>query len=422
MRNQKLTRARSLRVGSRTPSSADVRAHKPDYVLVLVVLILVSIGLVLIYSLGPALAALGRIDQSYYIHRQFVAVGLSIVAFIVAYKIRLGTWRKFAMPLLVLAILATIVALILPVNPNYPAHRWVRLGGFSFQSIELFKFALVLWLADLIMRKLRGGSLDNQKALFKPLLILIMLVGLVVAGLQKDLGSTLVILTMVFSMAVVAGVKLKKIGLFLVVIGLVGIIAIAISPYRQSRIEAYLKPTMNCQEAISWQACQARISVGSGGFLGLGLGQGVQAYGYLPQAANDSIFAIYAEKFGFVGSLVLIGVYLIMFERIKRSAERSPDEYARLVAVGILAWLVVESFVNIGGMIGIMPIKGITLPFISYGGTSMVFSGAALGLVFQISKYSSRGQVQNNRGGEFDNSTSRRRVGRSRYANNYNRR
>jgi cell division protein FtsW len=226
---------------------------------------------------------------------------------------------------------------------------------------------------------------------------------------------------MIFSMAIVAGVKLKRIGLFLIVIGLVGIIAIAISPYRQSRIEAYLKPTMNCQEAISWQACQARISVGSGGFLGLGLGQGVQAYGYFPQAANDSIFAIYAEKFGFVGSLILVGVYLIMFERIKRSAERTSDEYARLVAVGILAWLVVESFVNIGGMIGIMPIKGITLPFISYGGTSMVFSGAALGLVFQISKYSSRVQLQDNRGGELDNSASRRRLGRSRYANNYNR-
>jgi cell division protein FtsW len=121
--------------------------------------------------------------------------------------------------------------------------------------------------------------------------------------------------------------------------------------------------------------------------IGLGLGSSVQAYGYLPEAANDSIFAIYAEKFGFVGTAILLAVFMAFFTRLKNIAERLPDDFSRLLVVGILAWLSIQTFINIGAMIGLLPLKGITLPFISYGGTSVVFAAAAVGLAFQASQY-----------------------------------
>jgi cell division protein FtsW len=162
------------------------------------------------------------------------------------------------------------------------------------------------------------------------------------------------------------------------------------------------------------------IAVGSGGVAGLGLGRSVQAYGYLPQSGNDSIFAIYAEKFGFIGSVVLIGLFVAFFWRIKQISERVPDNFTRLVVIGILAWLAIQTFINIAAMIGLFPLKGITLPFISYGGTSVVVTMAVVGLLFQISRYTTytvpaAARVKTNRpGGSYErNRLDRRRVGGS---------
>jgi cell division protein FtsW len=171
-----------------------------------------------------------------------------------------------------------------------------------------------------------------------------------------------------------------------VIIGLV--LAISATPYRRARLETFLHPDSNCQGS-GYQACQSLISVGSGGIVGLGLGNSVQAYGYEPEAANDSIFAIYAEKFGFVGTIILLLIFSFFFTRLKTIAERLPDDFSRLLVIGVLAWFSTQALINIGGMVGLLPLKGITLPFISYGGTSVVFSAAAVGLVFQASQYTS---------------------------------
>jgi len=159
-------------------------------------------------------------------------------------------------------------------------------------------------------------------------------------------------------------------------------------PYRRERLMTFLHPTANCQ-STGYQACQALISVGSGGLIGLGLGRSVQAYGYLPEAANDSIFAIYAEKFGFIGVTILLALFVALFARLKTIAVRAPNNFSRFFVVGVMAWLSIQSFINIGAMIGLLPLKGITLPFVSYGGTSVVFIMAAMGVVFQISRYTS---------------------------------
>lgn len=380
------TSRRSMAV--REPQLELGRKHRPDYVLLLLCSILLSIGLVVVYAISPALAQANHVSNSYYVTKQLLAITLSLVAFFVTAQIPLSRWRQAYKPLLVIGSLATTLALMLPVNPLYPAHRWVRLGSFSFQSVELVKFAIMIWLAGFLAQRLRGGLITDFNKTLKPIIYALGAVAVVVAGVQSDLGSTGVIVIMMATMAFVAGLPFKRILLIGSVIIAVGVLAIYVTPYRRARLETFIHPTSNCQ-STGYQACQALIAVGSGGILGLGLGSSVQAYGYLPEAANDSIFAIYAEKFGFIGSAILLSVFVAFFARLKTIAERLDDDFTRLLVVGVLAWLSVQTFINIGSMIGLMPMKGITLPFISYGGTSVVFVSAAVGLVFQASQYTS---------------------------------
>jgi cell division protein FtsW len=362
------------------------RKHRPDYWLLTLCVVLLSVGLIVVYAISPALSAAQHVGGGYYVGKQLLAIGLSVVAFAVTAQVPLSWWRRAYKPLLIAAAVATLLALLIPVNPAYPAHRWVRLGSLSFQSVELLKFALLVWLAGFLAGRIREGSITNTNATLKPLLYALLAVGVAVLGLQSDTGSTGVLVVMMATMAFIAGLPMRRILLIggVVVIGL--ILAVSATPYRRARLETYLHPQSNCQGS-GYQACQALIAVGSGGLIGLGLGSSVQAYGYLPEAANDSIFAIYAEKFGFVGSVALLAVFVAFFARLKAIAERSEDDFVRLLVVGVLAWLSVQTLVNVGAMIGLLPLKGITLPFISYGGTSVVFTAAAVGLVFQASQY-----------------------------------
>ena len=237
-------------------------------------------------------------------------------------------------------------------------------------------------------------------------------VGVVVAGVQSDLGSTGVIVAIMAAMVYVAGMPMKRVMLIGLIVALGTLLAIASTPYRRERLATYLNPEKNCL-TTSYQACQALIAVGSGGAVGLGVGKGVQAYGYLPEAQNDSIFAIYAEKFGFLGTVTLLGLYMLLFARLRIILERAPDAFSRLLVAGVLAWLSTQTLINIGAMIGLLPLKGITLPLVSYGGTSVLFVGAALGLVYQISHYTNFSSrfVGNTKAKESnENSHDRRRV------------
>ncbi len=220
----------------------------------------------------------------------------------------------------------------------------------------------------------------------RPILIALGVIGAVIVGVQSDLGSTGVMVAMMATMAYVAGLPLGRIALIGGVVLLGITLAISATPYRRARLQSFLNPAAHCQTS-GYQACQALISVGSGGLVGLGLGSSVQAYGYQPEAANDSIFAIYAEKFGFIGTVALLGIFVAFFARLKIVVERLSDDFTRLLVVGILAWFSSQALINIGGMIGLLPLKGITLPFISYGGTSVVFAAAAVGLALQASQY-----------------------------------
>ncbi|HSX47215.1 MAG TPA: putative peptidoglycan glycosyltransferase FtsW [Patescibacteria group bacterium] len=362
--------------------------HKPDYWLLIWCAALLAIGLTVVYAISPALSQANNVNSFYYVSKQLMAIALSIIAFFITYKVPLNWWKQAYKPLLFVAIGATLLALVLPVNPAYPAHRWVRLSSFSFQSVELVKFVVLIWLAGFLASRIRSGTITSVQETFKPLIYILVVIGVIIAGIQSDLGSAAVILAMMGTMAYIAGLPIGKVSLILLILAIVGVLAISISPYRRARLETYLHPQSNCQGS-GYQACQALIAVGSGGMAGLGLGSSVQAYGYLPEAANDSIFAIYAEKFGFIGCAILLGIFMAFFNSIKNIAERSTDNFTRLLVIGILAWLSIQTLINVGAMIGLFPLKGITLPFISYGGTSVVFATAAIGLVFQASQYTS---------------------------------
>lgn len=366
------------------------RRHKPDYVLLVLTAILLVVGLVVIYSISPGLAIQRNVSENYYVNKQLIAIGLGIVTFLIMATIPFETWRKLQKPLIIAAVIATLVALALPVSEQYPAHRWIRFGGLSFQSVELIKFALIFVLAAFLAERMKRGEVNDLDKSVKPIGIAFAILVVAVAGLQSDLGSTGVLIAILGTMWFVAGLPIKRVLAGLGIVAVVFLLAISTSEYRRDRVLTFMNPERDCQ-AAGYQACQALIAVGTGGLFGKGVGHSVQAYGYLPEAANDSIFAVVAEKFGFVGVTTLLCVFWAFFTRLKNIIERAPDNFSRLVVVGVLAWLSTQAIINIGAMIGLLPLKGITLPFISYGGTSLIFATAAVGLVYNISRYTTFG-------------------------------
>jgi cell division protein FtsW len=374
-------------------SGDTARRHKPDYWLLVIGALLLTIGLVVVYSISPGLSASQHISQNYFVLKQLIDVGLGVAAFLFAAYMPVSFWQKSAKALAIAAIAGSLIVMVTPIDAFYQAHRWIRVGSYSFQVAELIKLAILVGLADFLARQWRAGKLADFNATLKPLIILLLAITVVVAKLQSDLGSAAVMVAMMVLMAYVAGISLKKAGLITGLVLILGVLAISSSAYRRERLANYLHPQSHCQ-TTGYQACQALISVGSGGVLGLGLGYSVQAYGYLPEASNDSIFAIMAEKFGFIGTVLIMVIYGAFIVRLKNIIERTTDQFKRLLVVGVMAWFSTQMIINVGAMVGLLPLKGITLPLISQGGTSLVFLTAALGIVFQISRYTSYSVVE----------------------------
>ncbi len=402
---------RSFSTKSRQASG--VRRHKPDYWLLILSALLLTVGLVVVYSISPGLAASQHISQNYFITKQLIDVALGAAAFALAAYLPLSAWLKIAKPLAIAAAIGAIIVVVTPLDPVYHAHRWLRIGGLSFQVVELVKLSLIVWTASFLATKWQQGKLADNQATLKPLLIALAAVAIVVAKLQSDFGSAAVIVSVVGLMAFVAGVPLKKLAIIAGVVLIAVILVVAPVSYRRERLANFFHPQSKCQDS-GYQACQALISVGSGGLVGLGLGYSVQAYGYLPEASNDSIFAIMAEKFGFVGSMIIILIYGLFITRLKQVIERTSDQFSRLIVAGVLAWFSTQLLINVGAMVGLLPLKGITLPLISQGGTSLVFLTAAIGLVFQISRYTNYNATEPAFAGVAgaENSFDRRRLGR----------
>lgn len=399
-------------------SEVHSRRHKPDYILLILALLLCSIGLIVVYAISPGLSASRGVSGNYFIVKQSIAVGLGILAFALFSYLSVQNLRALRYVLVGMAFIGALAVQIFGEEVN-GAYRWIQIGGLSFQIAELIKFALIVWVAAFLVDRMKADEIGDFKKTLRPLIIVTAIIGIVVAVFESDLGSTAVMLAIMGIMAFVAGLPMKRVMMILAIVAVGTLLAIAVSPYRRDRVSTFLNPTVDCQDA-GYQACQALIAVGSGGIFGLGLGNSVQAYGYLPEAANDSIFAVYAEKFGFLGVAVVLGLYVALFARLRRIIERTADPFSRLFVVGFLAWVSTQTIINVGAMMGVLPLKGITLPFISYGGTSILFVMAALGVVFHISRHTAfepiRNASQSKGDKRYDNRSVRGRVGRPHYA------
>lgn len=385
------------------------RKHRPDYLLIIAVGILLGLGLVIIYSISPVLShkLLDDVNRNYFLYGQLLHVGLGLAAFMFTSNFNYTRWQKLLPVLLILTGLSLLFLVIpgLSVSKN-GATRWVDIGLFSYQPVELLKLTLVVGLATYFSR-LNIAELKNRARGFWPIAGLLLLVVLLVVFLQRDLGTMIVIAAIVVGLFFAAGVDFAQLATLLALGGGLGAASILLFPHRIERITTFVNPDSNVGGA-GYHLNQALIAIGSGGVLGLGIGKSVQIYGYLPEAANDSIFAIIGETFGFVGSLVILGLFGFLALRMLRIAQSAPSRYSQLLVLGVLMWVITQTAVNITAMVGIIPLTGVPLPFLSYGGTSLVMTMAAMGIIVNVSKYTERGS--------HEDSTLRRRNRRAHYA------
>lgn len=366
------------------------RAHHPDYSIALAITILLAIGLVMMYSISPILSQklVGNVDRNYYFLQQLKWIGIGLVVWIATTSISYNSWRKLAPVAMVLS-LASMLLLLVPglSNSSHGATRWLALGPFQFQPAEVLKVAAIMYLATwLEHRREELKSLGDSVA---PFMIMVFVASFIIVVFQRDMGTAMVLALASVGMYFTAGLKWTHLGSVMAAGLLAGWFAILAFPHRMERFTTFLHPDKDTT-GQGYHITQALIAIGSGGLMGVGLGHSIQVYGYLPEAANDSIFAVIAEEFGLIGSLVIVVLFGFLVFRGLQVARQAPDMLARLMATGISLWLLFQAFINIGAMLSLVPLTGIPLPFISYGGTSLVISLFGAGILLNISKYTVR--------------------------------
>jgi cell division protein FtsW len=363
----------------------DTTRRKPDYALLTVVGVLVPIGLVMVYSASFVDAFTTRGSQLYYTWRQLIAAIIGTAGLLVAQRLDYRFWRKYSVQLLGATLVLLLFVLVLPasITEVNGAKSWIRLGWFSMQPSEIAKLAMIVYFADWLSR--RSERLGNVTYGLVPFGVTLGIVcGLVM--LEGDLGTTIVLV-------VIAGVVYFTAGAnILHIVGAAGLAAgafwamVKIAPYRQERIAAWLDPFAHYQGA-GYQPAHALYALGSGGLFGEGLGQARQKFQWLPQAHTDAIFAIVGEEFGLLGTLFVVACFLFIAYRGFRIAGRSPDPFAALLSVGLTAWLVFQALINIAVVTTLLPFTGLTLPFLSYGGSSLIMCMVAAGVLLNISRH-----------------------------------
>lgn len=376
-----------------------IRRHKPDYQLVMYMGVLVLLGVVVLFAISPARvelmnAAGENLDRAHFMQRQLTYLFIGLMAFAAAATIPLSIWQKNAAKVLVGALAACLLLGLLGIFEAPPALcalgacRWYNLGFATFQPAELLKFGVLLFLAGFLGRRMLQGKINDLHETIVPVSIVAGLAAFFVVIAQRDMGTGIVLMSIIATMLFVSGLN-KRFGLMMVgaVVGL-GFLMIIMAPHRMERIATFFNPSSDAGGS-SYHINQAKIAIGTGGFFGVGLGNSVSAFGYVPEAVNDSIFAIMGELFGFVGLLAVIALFVALLLRILGIMDTVHDPPMKLLVAGVFGWIATHVVVNIGAMIGIFPLTGITLPFLSFGGTSLLFIMMALGLVLQVSRYTS---------------------------------
>ncbi len=364
-----------------TPTPAAVTRRNLSLLLVPTALLTV-IGLVMILSAGSISAVEGYGTSFWYFNRQTLYALAGVVGLVVAARVPIAFWRRAAIPML----LAVLPLMLLTLHPAfgsslYGASRWIDLGPITLQPAEFAKFLTVCAAAAILSRPWK--HLDRPRDAFLPLGPLVAVVAGVVM-LQKDLGTTVVICGSVFLLLFVAGLRLRH----LAWTGFAGAAVMAFfifgTAYRRTRfLEAWLNWELDPSGA-GWQLRQGLIALGSGGWLGIGLGNSRQKWDYLPNAHSDFVFAVLGEELGLIGALAVLCLFgTLLFAGI-RIAVNAPDTFGRLLAAGITGWIGLQTLVNLGAVTGLLPITGVPLPFLSFGGTALVVTLAGVGVMASV--------------------------------------
>jgi len=352
-----------------------------DLIIMLMAIALTCFGVVMVYSASSVMAAKRFHDGFFFLKRQglFAVLGFGIMLGVM--RVDYHVWKKLAAPALLLCLVLLGLVLIPGIGGKAGgSSRWIRLPGFNLQPSEMAKLALIMYMAYSLDKKQdKIKSLANG---FIPYMIVLMfLIGFLV--LQPDLGGALTLAAVAMTMLFVAGTRLTYIfSMFLLALPL---LAFKLNRgYHKGRIDAFLDPWSD-PEGKGFQIIQSWLALGTGGLFGQGLGEGKQKLFYLPEAHTDFILSVVGEELGFIGVVVIIGMFFLLVQRAMRIAVAAPDTFGRFLALGIAVLLGIEATVNMGVVTGLLPTKGLALPFISYGGSSLLISLFSVGILLNIS-------------------------------------
>lgn len=382
-----------------THSTAKTGVEKPvmldglDGTLILLVVSLLLIGLVMVSSASISVADSKNSTPFYYLYRQLIAVAIGLAAATVIFKIRLVYWEKSGMALLAISFMLVILVLLPGIGKTINGStRWIPVGVLNFQVSEIVKLFLMVYVAGYLVRhgeEVRSSLLGFVKPMFMVGLVCMFLM------LEPDFGASVVIMATVLGMTFLAGVRFTQFAAVLIIFGAAATQLIVSSQYRLERLTAFVNPWADPFDT-GFQLTQSLIAIGSGGLTGVGLGGSVQKLFYLPEAHTDFLFAVLAEELGLIGVTIVIGLYTALVFRvfmIARKAESCGNQFASFLAYGIGIWLGLQAFINIGVNMGMLPTKGLTLPLMSYGGSSLIVVSASIGLLLRISYECSNGQA-----------------------------
>lgn len=352
-----------------------LQKQQMDFTLLATVGFLVIFGLVMVYDASSIQGLNDFKDSYYYIRQQIIWVFLGFLSLIFFSKFNYLNFKKLALPLLFISLLLLVAVFIPSLGVSGGgAHRWLKIGSGTLQPAEIIKLTGVIFLSLLFEKRTR----------ILPLLTLIGVVTLITAVFQKDLGSTIVFVATSLMIYFGAGGPVRHFFLILPVGFLAFVTLVLTSSYRSKRILSFLDPFSDPQ-GFSYHISQVLIALGSGGLFGLGLGHSRQKFEYIPEVTTDSIFGIIGEELGFLGSAFLISLFVIIILRGIKISQNCPNRFGKILALGLTSWLGIQAAINLSSMVALLPLTGVPLPFISYGGSALLVDLTAVGILLNIS-------------------------------------
>lgn len=351
--------------------------------IIIITVLLISTGIIMIFS-SSGVYALQEIGQStYFLKRHLLFLSVGLVLMLLVMNIDYRDVQRFAKPILLCAIGLLVLVLVPGIGKESGgAQRWLRFFGFSFQPSEFAKLAIIIYLSDFLTRK--QNMVRDFIHGFVPVMLVLGMTSLLILK-QPDMGTTVFIVLIVLILLFAAGTRLFFLALLGLFIAPVFYVLVVQAPYRLARILAFIDPWKDSR-GIGFQLSQSQIALGSGGLFGVGLGKSMQKLFYLPAAHTDFIFSIIGEELGLLGTLTIITLFILFIWQGARIVKRTKDPFGYFLSFGILLMIGMQAVINIGVSIGALPTKGLPLPFISYGGSALVFNMIAVGLLLNISR------------------------------------